>query len=89
MFEEIRDDDENFVKYGPYFTMDRGMCDDPFFYKSEAPETAIFNSSCYCGAASNSYSLNRFPDGVSRDWKLTAEVLDEPGAQMRVKIKRG
>jgi hypothetical protein len=26
-----------------------------------------------------SYSLNAFPDSVSRDWKLTVEVLDEPG----------
>ena len=89
MFEEIRDENGNFLRYGPYFKMDRGMCEDPFFYKSDDPETARFDSSLYCGAASNSYSLNHYPDGVSPDWKLEAEVLDEPGAQMRVRIKRG
>ena len=28
-------------------------------------------------------------DGVSKSWKLTAEVLDEPGDKMRIKITRG
>jgi hypothetical protein len=89
MFEEIRDESGNFLKYGPYFKMDRGMCDDPFFYKSNDPKTAIFDSSWYCGAASRSYSLNHFPDGVSPDWRLIIQVLDEPGAEMRIRIKRG
>ena len=45
--------------------------------------------SMFCGAASGSYSLNHFPEGVSKDWKLIVEVLDEPGAEMRIKITRG
>ncbi len=90
MFEEIKDDDGNFMKYGPCYKMDnKTIADDPFFYKSDDPKTAIYDSSLYCGAASLSYGLNHFPEGVSRDWKLVVEVLDEPGAEMRVKITRG
>ena len=89
MFEEIKDENGNFIKYGPYYKMDRAIADDPFFYKSDDPRTAIYDSSHYCGAATHSYGLNHFPEGVSRDWKLVAEVLDEPGAQMRIKITRG
>lgn len=89
MFEEITDENGNFVKYGPYFTLERDVAVDPFFYKSEDPKTAIYDSSLYCGAASLSYSLDQFPEGVSPDWKLVVEVLDEPGAEMRIKITRG
>ncbi len=89
MFEEIRDENSNFVKYGPCYTLEKGIANDPFFYKSDDPKTAIYDSSWYCGAASGSYSLNNFPEGVSHDWKLVVEVLDEPGSEMRIKIKRG
>ncbi len=87
-FAKITDENGNFVKYGPCYDV-KDTPSDPFFYKSDDPQTAIFDSSLYCGAASGSYSLNRFPDGVSKSWKLTAEVLDEPGAEMRIKITRG
>jgi hypothetical protein len=90
MFEEITDENGNFIKYGPYYKMDNKLiADDPFFYKSDDPKTAIYDSSLYCGAATLSYGLNHFPEGVSHDWKLVVEVLDEPGAEMRIKIKRG
>ena len=88
MFCEITDDAGNFVKYGPYYKQ-KNISEDPFFYASEDPNTGFFDSSLYCGAASESYSLNRFPEGVSHDWKLTIEVLDAPGAEMRIRIKRG
>jgi hypothetical protein len=85
--EEIRDENGNFVKFGPLYddTMKDAI---PFFYKSEDPATAVFNSRDYCGAASLSYSLNSFPEGVSKNWNLRVEVLDEPGAKMKIKITR-
>lgn len=88
MFTEITDENGNFVKYGTCFK-EKNMCEDPFFYHSDDPKTAQFDSSLYCGAATESYSLNVFPEGVSPDWKLTATVLDEPGEEMRVEIHRG
>ncbi len=89
MFTEIIDENGNFVKYGPCYNLEKGYCEDPFFYKSEDPRTSLYDSSHFCGAASESYSLNQFPEGVSSDWKLTVEVLDKPGQEMRIKIKRG
>ena len=89
MFEEITDENGNFVKFGPCYTLEKDVAVDPFFYKSEDPKTAIYDSSLYCGAASLSYSLNQFPEGVSPDWKLIVEVLDEPGEEMKIKITRG
>lgn len=86
-FAEITDENGHFLKYGPYFK-GKTIPEDPFFYKSDDPATAFFDSSLYCGAASGSYSLNRFPDGVPNDWKLQIEVLDEPGDDMRIKITR-
>ena len=85
--EEILDENGNFVKFGPLYddTLKDAI---PFFYKSEDPATAVFNSRDYCGAASHSYSLNSFPEGVSKNWNLCVEVLDEPGAEMKVKITR-
>jgi hypothetical protein len=85
--EEILDENGNFVKFGPLYddTMTNPI---PFFYKSEDPATAVFNSRDYCGAASLSYSLNSFPEGVSKNWNLRVEVLDEPGAKMKIKITR-
>ena len=88
-FEEITDENGNLVKYGPLFKMEKNVAEDPFFYKSNDPKTAIYDSSMFCGAASGSYGLNHFPEGVSEDWKLVVEVLDEPGAEMRIKITRG
>lgn len=88
-YEEIKDENGNLIKYGPCFTMDKDIAEDPFFYKSDDPKTAIYDSSMFCGAASGSYGLNRFPEGVSKDWKLVVEVLDEPGSEMRIKITRG
>ena len=60
----------------------------PFFYKSDDEATSAFDSNKYCGAASLSYSLNNFPDGVSDKFNLHIDVLDEAGAQMRIKITR-
>ena len=88
MFTEITDEAGNFVKYGPCFK-EKNITEDPFFYASDDPKTGLFDSSLYCGAASESYSLNRFPEGVSPDWKLQIEVLDAPGAEMRIRVKRG
>lgn len=89
MFPKITDERGNFFKYGPLFSIERGFCEDPFYYKSDDPETSVYNSAHFCGAASLSYSLNQFPDGVPRTWKLVVEVLDEPGQEMRIKITRG
>jgi M6 family metalloprotease domain protein (fragment) len=88
MFTEITDEAGSFVKYGPCFK-EKNITEDPFFYASDDPKTGFFDSSLYCGAASESYSLNRFPEGVSPDWKLQIEVLDAPGAEMRIRVKRG
>lgn len=88
MFTEIKDEAGNFVKYGNLYSV-KNISEDPFFYASEDESTAVFDSSLYCGAASESYSLNRFPEGVSKDWKLRVEVLDAPSAEMRVRITRG
>jgi hypothetical protein len=85
--EKILDEEGNFVKFGPLYE-DTDPNAIPFFYKSEDPKTATFNSRDYCGAASLSYSLNSFPEGVSKTWNLCVEVLDEPGAEMKVKITR-
>ncbi len=85
--EKIYDKRGNFVKFGPLYA-DDGEPAIPFFYKSEDPTTAVFDSRDYCGAASLSYSLNEFPEGVSPDWNLNIEVLDEPGSEMRIKITR-
>lgn len=85
--EKIFDDDGNFVKFGPLYA-DDGKTAIPFFYKSDDPKTAVFDSKNYCGAASLSYSLNNFPEGVSKNWNLNIEVLDEPGSEMKVKITR-
>jgi len=85
--EEILDENGNFLKFGPLYATERKG--DPFFYKSEDEKTSVFDSSLYCGAASLSYSLNKFPEGVDKSWKLTVEVLDEPGDEMKVKITRG
>ena len=87
-FETVHNGDGSFYKFGPLWDKDRAE-KDPFFYKSGDEKTFLFDSSLYCGAASMSYSLNKFPEGVSPDWKLTVEVLDEPAEKMRVKIKRG
>lgn len=85
--EKIFDKRGRFDKFGPlYDDTDKNAI--PFFYKSEDPETSVFNSRDYCGAASLSYSLNEFPEGVSPDWNLCIEVLDEPGAEMKIKITR-
>ena len=88
-FEEIKDENGKLIRYGNCFAMERAIADDPFFYRSDDPATALYDSSMFCGAASGSYSLNHFPDGVSKEWKLVVEVLDEPGAEMRIKITRG
>ena len=88
MFEEINDENGNFVHYGPCFKQ-KGFCEDPFFYKSDDEKTSHFDSSLYCGAASLSYSLNNFPEGTDKNWKLIVDVLDEPGETMRIRIKRG
>ncbi len=85
--EKILDEEGNFVKFGPLYA-DTEQDPIPFFYKSEDPKTAIFNSRDYCGAASQSYSLNAFPEGVSEKWNLKIEVLDEAGPEMKVKITR-
>ena len=87
-FESVYNGDGTFWKFGPLRDKDLSG-KDPFFYKSDDVKTSLFDSSLYCGAASMSYSLNRFPEGVSHDWKLTVEVLDEPGDEMRVTITRG
>ncbi len=88
-FEEIKDENGKLLRYGNCFSMEKAIADDPFFYRSDDPATALYDSSMFCGAASGSYSLNHFPEGVSKDWKLVVEVLDEPGAEMRIKITRG
>lgn len=85
--EEIRDDDGNFVKFGPLYA-DGSRASESYFFKSDDENTATFKSELYCGAASGSYSLNVFPEGVSKDFKLHIEVLDEPGEEMRVKVTR-
>ena len=89
MYPEIVGEKGEFLRYGNLFTIERGFCEDPFFYKSEDPRTSLYDSSHFCGAASLSYSLNSFPEGVPYTWKLTVEVLDEPGQEMRIQIKRG
>ena len=61
---------------------------DPFFYAGDNPETALFDSALYSGAASGSYSLNSFPQGVSKDFRLTVEVLDKASDEMRVSVKK-
>ncbi len=89
MYPEIVGEKGEFLRYGNLFTIERGFCEDPFFYKSEDSRTSLYDSSHFCGAASLSYSLNSFPEGVPYTWKLTVEVLDEPGQEMRIQIKRG
>ena len=73
--------------FGPLYSAEKTE-GDPFFYKSDDPKTAVFDSALYCGAASGSYSLNSFPEGVSKDWHLTAEILDPAGDEMRIRITR-
>lgn len=85
--EKVLDENGNFVKFGPLYA-DDGTPADPFFYKSGDSETAVFRSELYCGAASESYSLNSFPEGVPEDWKLQIKVLDEPGEKMRIYVKK-
>lgn len=85
--ERILDDDGNFVKFGPLYAEDTSTST-PYFYKSDDPTTSVFNSRDYCGAASLSYSLNTFPEGVSEKWNLRIDVLDEAGAEMKIKITR-
>ena len=86
-FSKITDENGNFVKFGPMYA-DDGQKYIPFFYKSDDEATSAFDSNKYCGAASLSYSLNNFPDGVSDKFNLHIDVLDEAGAQMRIKITR-
>ncbi|MGN1095462.1 MAG: immune inhibitor A domain-containing protein [Eubacteriales bacterium] len=86
-FTKITDENGNFVKFGPMYA-DDGVPAIPFFYKSEDEKTSSFDSNKYCGAASLSYSLNEFPEGVSKDWNLHIDVLDPAGAEMRIKITR-
>lgn len=85
--EKITDENGNFVKYGPLYADDGGVYD-PFFYHSNDEETSTFKSELYCGAASLSYSLNEFPEGVSENFKVHIEVLDEPGNEMRIKVQK-
>ena len=85
--ERILDENGDFLRFGPMYA-DDGTPADPYFYKSDDPATAVFESDKYCGAASLSYSLNSFPEGVDRNWRLTVEVLDEPAQQMRIKVTR-
>lgn len=85
--ETICDKDGNFIKFGPLYA-DNNANAIPYFYRSEDPATAIFDSNKYCGAASLSYSLNSFPKGVSESWNLRIEVLDEAGDEMKIKITR-
>ncbi len=86
-FQRVLDEDGNFVKFGPLYADDGGDYI-PYFYKSDDPKTSSFDSKLYCGAAKQSYSLNNFPEGVSTDWNLHIDVLDEAGSQMKVKITR-
>ena len=89
MFSKVVDGEGRLLKYGPHFALERAFCEDPFYYKSEDPETSLYDSSKFCGAASFSYSLNSFPEDVPYTWKLVVEVLDEPGDEMRIQITRG
>ena len=86
-FSKITDENGNFVKFGPMYADDSQKYI-PFFYKSDDEATSSFDSNKYCGAASLSYSLNNFPEGVSDKFNLHIDVLDEAGAQMRIKITR-
>lgn len=86
--EEIKDENGKLIRFGPLYSAEKTE-GDPFFYKSDDPKTSVFDSAMYCGAASESYSLNSFPEGVSKDWHLVAEVLDPAGDEMRVRITRG
>lgn len=86
-FERINDENGDFIKFGPLYA-DDGVPAIPYFYKSEDSATSSFDSNKYCGAASLSYSLNSFPDGICKNWNLHIDVLDKAGAEMRIKITR-
>lgn len=64
---------------------------DPFYYLSDDPTTAIFNSGDFRSATNGTQSLNSYPDTWEgkENYNLKVEVLSEPGREMTIKITTG
>lgn len=77
---------EGYDKYGKKMTTQTP--DDPYYYVSDDPATAVCNTINYLSVTGNSPSLNSYPSNWegAHNFNLKIEALSEPGQEMKVKI---
>lgn len=61
---------------------------DPYYYLSDDPDTAVCNTVNYISVTGNSPSLNSYPADWTgaKNFNIRIEALSEPGEEMQVKI---
>ena len=70
--------------------LDTVSAENPFYYISNDKSTSVFDSSNFCGASSESISLNSYPTGWDsrKGYNLHIEVVSEKNDSVRIKIER-
>ena len=65
--------------------------EDPFYYYSDDPSTAVFDSGKFHSVTNGTQSLNSYPNSWEgkENYNLHIEVLSAPGQEMTIKITSG
>lgn len=77
---------EGYDRYGRKVTTKTP--NDPYYYASDDPATAVCNTINYISVMGNSPSLNSYPANWTgaKNFNIKIEALSEPGQEMKVKI---